>query len=524
MLYALLGLVMTASTAPDYRAIAAARHHDTPGVRLWISGDDLVRRGDRVRLFYRTERDAYITVLRVDTDGRVRVLFPRSPEEDNYAYGGETYSVVDGGHGEAFVVDDDPGQGFLFAAASDAPFDYHSMLVDGDHWDPQLDVGARVHGDPLSSLEELVQGMLPEGYTDFDTHLVPYYVDQRYQYPRFVCYDCHAYTPYASWDPYYAWCPQYQLVVWTDPFYYYPSYWYPTWYYGGSRVVYVNPGSSAIRSRYVFKSRDNSQPGIDYRDRRRSDLTDRRTPDRLWRGVDVGGTGAVPAPTNGGGGSRRTVAGATGGGDGRRRAPESISGPSWPGDRSATPAPDNRQSTPDPRGDWRTRYYTPGDQGTSAQPSGQDGRTTARPDPGAEMKPQQRLDAGDRRSAPNDAQRTNAQSGQVRTGDGRIYNPNYGRGQQSRSGGDQQGQSGAQQGQDRAQQQGQDRAQQQGQRGDEGRRSASPSSRPSSPPAASAPPPRASSPPPQARPQSAPASRGGQSRPSNPGLVRRRGS
>lgn len=508
MLYALIGLVtLTASAAPDYRAIAAARHHDTPGVRLWISGDDLVRRGDRVRLFYRTERDAYITVLRVDTDGRVRVLFPRSPSEDNYAYGGETYSVVDGGHGEAFVVDDDPGQGFLFAAASDVPFDYHAFLVDGDQWDPQLNVGARVHGDPLSNLEELVQQMLPEGFTDFDTHLVPYYVDQRYQYPRFVCYDCHAYTPYASWDPYYDWCPRFQLVVWTDPFYYYPSYWYPTWYYGGSRVVYVNPGSYANRSRYVFKSRDSSQPGIDYRDRRRSDLTDRRTPDRLWSGVDVGGTGAVAAPTGAGGG-RRTVAGAAAGGDGRRRAPESISGPSWPGDRSATPAPDNRQTTPDARGDSRTRYYTPGEGGAwnpTATPQ-RDDRPTIRQDPGAEMKPQQRYDAGDRRSAPSDAQRGTTQSGdrngQVRSGgDQRGSSPANDRGQQARSSGGQQ-------------------PAPQAQRGDDGRRGASPAARP----AASAPPPRASSPPPQARGgQSAPSSRGGQSRPSNPGLVRRRG-
>src|SRR5262249_39674802 len=161
--------------APDYRAIAAARHRDTPGVRLWISGDDLVRRGDRVRLYFRTERDAYVTVLRIDTDGRMRVLFPRAPDEDNYAYGGETASVTPGGYGEAFGVDDVPGQGFVFAAASDAPFDYH-IALDGGNWDPQLSIGGRVHGDPLSTLEEFTQQMLPDGYTDFDTHLVPYYV------------------------------------------------------------------------------------------------------------------------------------------------------------------------------------------------------------------------------------------------------------------------------------------------------------------------------------------------------------
>ena len=337
--------------------------------------------------------------------------------------------------------------------------------------------------------------MLPEGYTDFDTHLVPYYVDRRYDYPRFVCYDCHAYTPYTAWDPYYAWCPRFTLVVWTDPFYYYPSYWYPTWYYGGSRVVYVNPGSTAFGSRYVFKERQSSQPGIDYRDRRRSEQAG-RSPDRVWRGNDVGGVGSVPAPSGTG---RRTV-------EPRRREAEGLSGPAWPGDRSSAPATDNRRSTPDSRGDWRTRYYTPGDQGTaspSTNPARGD-RPGIRQEAGGELKPQQRLESGDRRGAPSDVQRAD-QRGNTRSSDRGVQGPSGGdtrgtdRGQQARSGGDRG---------------------QQVRSGGDGRRGASPEARPSSPPAASSPS-RGSQP--QARPQSAPASRG-QSRPSNPGLVRRRGS
>ena len=36
---------------------------------------------------------------------------------------------------------------------------------------------------------------------DYDYDIVPYYVDRRYDYPRFVCYDCHAYASYDEWDP-----------------------------------------------------------------------------------------------------------------------------------------------------------------------------------------------------------------------------------------------------------------------------------------------------------------------------------
>jgi len=345
MLTALLGLLTIAAPlgAGNARALAAsAGDHDAPGIRVWISSRDLFHRGDRPRVFYRTERDAFVTVLRVDTDGRVDVLFPRGPDDDNYAYGGTTYAVSGSGRNEAFVVDDDPGVGYLFAVASEEPFDYHALL-DGQRWDTRLASGGRVHGDPLQTLEEMVVQTLPEGYTDFDTHLIPYYVEQRYDYPRFVCYDCHAYMPYSYWDPYSAWCPRYTLVVWHDPFYYYPSYWYPTRYYGGTRVVYVNPGGgTSDRGRYVFKDRGNSEPGIDYRDRRAGTTPERRAAERFVRGIDVGGVGSVPAPgrrvTDPG---RRQVVDVPSGGEGltpggapdaRRRAPERQDAGTMPAD------------------------------------------------------------------------------------------------------------------------------------------------------------------------------------------------
>lgn len=282
----------------------APRHGSfrTPGIRVWTSGGDLHRRGDRVQLYYRTERDAYVTVFRIDTDGRVQLLFPRYPGDENYGYGGATYSVANHDRSSAFYVEDYPGVGYIFAVASSEPFNYDPIIGDG-RWDLHVVSDGRIHGDPRSSMEEIAVQLMSEDYADFDTHLLPYYVEQRYDYPRFVCYDCHAYTPWVHWDPYQAWCRRFTLVVFNDPYYYYPSYWYPTRYYGGryyggTRVVYTQPRSS----RYVFKSRDDnsSSPGIDYRDRRTTSRTastgDRRDNDDGVRGRDLGGVGSIPAP------------------------------------------------------------------------------------------------------------------------------------------------------------------------------------------------------------------------------------
>ncbi len=302
------GLLMAGRPA---RAELARGHDAPPGIRIWTNHGDVYRDGEPVQVFFRTENDAYVTILRVETGGLVRVLFPRSPDDPNLAHGGETYVVPGIDDRDAFYVDDAPGIGYVFGVASADPFSYDAFEA-SDHWSFQ-DINdlsdGRIHGDPYASLQDLVGHIMPPGYADYDTHLLPYYVNQHYDYPRFLCYDCHAYTPYAYWDPYGAWCPRFSLAVFYNPFYFYPSYWYPTRYYRGTNVVYVRPGLN--RSQYVFRSRGaQASPYVVYRDRR--DGGDGRGGG--VRGADIGGVGSIPAP-----GGRRTV----GGGDvmpGGRRA------------------------------------------------------------------------------------------------------------------------------------------------------------------------------------------------------------
>lgn len=365
--------------------VSLPRHDNlrSPGIRIWTSGSDLHRRNDRVRMFYRTERDAYVTIFRVDTDGRVQLLFPRSPEEENYGYGGATYSVASYDRSTAFLVDDYPGVGYLFGVASTEPFNFEAVSANG-HWDLRNVYDGRLHGDPRASLEEMATQMMASGYSDFDTHILPYYVEQRYDYPRFVCYDCHSYSPWVSWNPYRSWCRSYTLVVFNDPYYYYPSYWYPS-YYGGRRVVYTRGRDT----RYVFKTRDGSAPGIDYRDRRStasaSGATSRVPADRGIRGTDIGGVGSIPTPrTDGrrlappsGSGSEGGVSGERPGG--RDRAPDNPSDPTNAGGRRGDEPQQPGQAPTDP---GRRRADRPGIEIVPApdqQPILIDGRRPAAP-------------------------------------------------------------------------------------------------------------------------------------------------
>jgi hypothetical protein len=242
----MLGLGLSSSPRPPAPALLAWRH-ERERVSVWTDREAPYRRRDVVRVFASTRTDAYLTVFRIDTDGGLRVLFPRQPWEDTWVRGGRVVEVDaddDGGPG-GFQVDDYPGVGYIFAVTSAEPFDYTS-LVRGDEWDYREIANGRIHGDPYVAISDMAGQISPDAAYDYD--VTPYYVEHHYDYPRFVCYDCHTYAPYASWNPYGAQCTRYRVVIYDDPYY------YPYQAYGGRVVV---PGRPArLQPRYVFEAAD----------------------------------------------------------------------------------------------------------------------------------------------------------------------------------------------------------------------------------------------------------------------------
>lgn len=281
---ALLSLALISTPTPT------AGHPSTyrPRIEIWTNKDDgaVYTRGDRVQLYFRLDQDAYVTIFRIDTDGRIRVLFPREPWEDNFARGGHDFEVDGAQLGrEAFAIDDAPGVGYLFAVAAPDAFVY-DQIETGDHWDYRVIADGRVRGDPYVALTDLAQRIVPEGYADWDYDVVSYNVESHHDYPRFLCYDCHSYVSYSYWDPYYYSCVRFRMFVYDDPWY------YPYRTYGGGRVVFVRPNRP--QPRFIFKDWGNTQPNRDgFVTRER----ERPVNDNTRRGVtgrDLGGLGIIP--------------------------------------------------------------------------------------------------------------------------------------------------------------------------------------------------------------------------------------
>lgn len=244
----LAGLAQAGGTAPPVspaRAQTDRAERAVARVSIRTDREGPYRRGQWARVFVDADRPTYLTVIRVDTDGRVGVLFPRDPWGETYVRAGARINVTGPGGGRGFAVDDDPGMGYLIALASPEPFDY-TQLTRGDHWDYRLIGDGRIEGDPYLALSELANRLAADHHYDYD--ISPYYVGRRYEYPRFVCYDCHAYAGYREWDPYHTACTRYRMEIYDDPSY------YPYRYNRGRNVVADHPAHP--EPRFVFRDAD----------------------------------------------------------------------------------------------------------------------------------------------------------------------------------------------------------------------------------------------------------------------------
>lgn len=236
--------------------------YDEMAARIWFDrGEEpLLERGEQVRIYYRTTVDAYVSIFNIDTNGTVRLVFPRSPDEGHYVRGGYDYRLLFPGS-EYWSVDDHPGMGYFFAVASPQPFEFgdieYSFYDRG--WD-LTQIGQSVYTDPYVAMDDYVAALIP------DWEYVPYALDfatyqvgsSAHDYPRFLCYECHGFRPYTVWNPYLYECTSYRVVVYTDPWY------YPSYRYRGDRVVYTRPPRPGT-PRFEFKERvDGDRPDVEY--------------------------------------------------------------------------------------------------------------------------------------------------------------------------------------------------------------------------------------------------------------------
>lgn len=302
--------------------------------RIWLDrgNDPVVDRGDKVRVYYRTALDSYVSIFHIDTNGGVRLLYPASPDVDHFVPGGRDYRLLFP-RSSSWLVDDDPGVGYFFILAAPEPQDFRDFRYSwsAGSWDLSF-VGRTVTEDPFVAMDAFIERLIPDWeYAEYGLDWVEYDVGQDHDYPRFLCYDCHGFQPYSTWNPYLSACTSFRMVIYDDPWY------YPAYRYRGARVVWARPPVWQ-QPRFIFRTRRGGEPFGPLVQPRPSDgsipgVTGSAAPRRSGAGIGSGGTVVTPGRRGAVGTTTRTrptatplrrSGGATRGGTVDRRTPSSV--------------------------------------------------------------------------------------------------------------------------------------------------------------------------------------------------------
>jgi len=190
---------------------------DDPPLRVWFNQSGNYGFADRAKVYAKSASPGYLVVLHADAVGRVRVLFPLDPGDNQRVAAGKKYELKGRGGREAFIADDSTGHGTVLAAISDSPFRVDGFARDG-HWDlGALSASQGKDTDTETGLRGLVDQMKPAG-ENFTYAVATYVVSEQYARERYV----DPYDPRWGYDPWWGRRLGFGYGYWR---------WYRPWYW-----------------------------------------------------------------------------------------------------------------------------------------------------------------------------------------------------------------------------------------------------------------------------------------------------
>ncbi len=309
-----------------------------PPIVVSLNNSGQYNRGEWAKVTFKAAADGYVVVLMSDGNGKVRVLFPLDPGDDNFIRGGKNYAIVGRDSRGSFYLDQAGGGGMVYAAWSKSPFQF-SGYVRGDHWDFNVFDQFNAADDPEATMTDVVLQMTGQGFEySIDRYVVysaaevaadntTYIGVTGWPWPTYytsgwsigLTFGCCYYDPWPyygyGWYPAYGYYPWYGYGYGGYPYYGYPGYGYgygyprpPGYYppYGGYYPGYPGYGGGYAGYRpYTFKPGGTvTDPGIPYRPRGDAMAPSARTFQAGGFGASGLGAGAVTP-------GRRTVDAAT---------------------------------------------------------------------------------------------------------------------------------------------------------------------------------------------------------------------
>lgn len=267
MIAAIGVLILTPAIMADVRIGAELRITPTPRsdleVYVWPDRgmDATYHPGERIRINVEVTRDAFLILYNIDTRGRLNILFPSSPWEDNFVQAGDVITFPRRWDDFDWTVEGPSGVEYVQAIASEIPISlpewpvYRTRVKMPSHISPHPDLRDFYSGSDRYAYIDVVNRDICGRYYDWAaTDVATFYVSPRPVYHRI-----------GSWDPwpnvfygaiYIGWPVGARIYV--DNIYIGIAPCYVPRHYTGRRVITCYDGPRLIRRHEVncFSKRD----------------------------------------------------------------------------------------------------------------------------------------------------------------------------------------------------------------------------------------------------------------------------
>ncbi|MFH0802738.1 MAG: FlgO family outer membrane protein [bacterium] len=93
-------------------------------ISLWLDKGEnpTYKNEDTMKIFFKADKDCYVTICNINTEGKVNLLFPNNFTRDNFVKAEQVYSIPDEDAPYDFQVEGKGGVEYIYALATDKPF------------------------------------------------------------------------------------------------------------------------------------------------------------------------------------------------------------------------------------------------------------------------------------------------------------------------------------------------------------------------------------------------------------------
>jgi len=203
----LLTAAAWAQPEEDYNYISQQPNGNKLDLKVWVDKGDKAtyEPGEDIRVYFRTNRDAYVVVYNIDTRGNVHLLYPYEYRDSRFVEGNRPYRIPGLRDDYSLKVNGPQGTERIVAIATREPFyipdlgwnNNPDQLTEEDYYYLNKPEGE----DDWDFIERLNHRIVPD-YVDYELDVATFQVEPRY--PKSYYTNPSSYFSYSSYPYWYS--------------------------------------------------------------------------------------------------------------------------------------------------------------------------------------------------------------------------------------------------------------------------------------------------------------------------------